>query len=101
MTRVSKAIVLKCRSAVADAMGHADDKDVVDYRQHIMKSLEQQTAALGQILSGAGPDRKHAGAYGNIGVVGLHRAEVVRGQGAGRCGQTRSLEGAGRTSPNA
>jgi cytochrome c556 len=37
------------------AVGHTDDKDVVDYRQHIMKSLEQQTAALGQILSGAGP----------------------------------------------
>jgi cytochrome c556 len=33
----------------------ADNKDVVDYRQHIMKSMEQQTAALGQILSGAGP----------------------------------------------
>jgi cytochrome c556 len=33
----------------------ADNKDVVDYRQHIMKSMEQQTAALGQILSGVGP----------------------------------------------
>lgn len=36
-------------------VGRADDKDVVEYRQHIMKSLEQQAAALGQIISGAGP----------------------------------------------
>lgn len=56
--RVSKAV------AVGVALGatlllplasRADDKDVIDYRQHIMKSLEHQTAALGQILSGAGP----------------------------------------------
>jgi cytochrome c556 len=36
-------------------VGHTDDKDVIEYRQRIMKSLEQQTAVLGQILSGAGP----------------------------------------------
>jgi cytochrome c556 len=29
----------------------ADDKDVVDYRQHIMNTLNEQSAALGQILS--------------------------------------------------
>jgi cytochrome c556 len=29
----------------------ASDKDVIDYRQHIMKSLNEQAAALGQILS--------------------------------------------------
>ena len=34
----------------------ADDKDVIDYRQHIMNSLDEQTAALGEILSGAVPD---------------------------------------------
>lgn len=33
---------------------HADDnknKDIIDYRQHIMKTLNEQSAALGQILS--------------------------------------------------
>ncbi|HEY6640897.1 cytochrome c [Povalibacter sp.] len=35
--------------------GQADDKDVLEYRQRIMKSLQEQTAAFGQILSGAGP----------------------------------------------
>jgi len=30
---------------------YADDKDVIDYRQHIMNTLSEQAAALGQILS--------------------------------------------------
>lgn len=34
----------------------ADDEDVIAYRQHIMNSLQEQTAALGKILSGAVPD---------------------------------------------
>ena len=58
MMRVSRAMFLNVTLGIAlllPAMGHADDKDVIEYRQHIMKSLEQQTAALGQILSGAGP----------------------------------------------
>ena len=33
----------------------ADDKDVIDYREHIMKSLNEQSAALGQILMMAVP----------------------------------------------
>src|SRR4051812_4109116 len=58
MMRMSKAVALNITLgmiALMPMVGHTDDKDVVDYRQHIMKSLEQQTAALGQILSGAGP----------------------------------------------
>ena len=34
----------------------ADDKDVIDYRQHVMNTLNEQSAALGQILSTAIPD---------------------------------------------
>lgn len=34
----------------------ADDQDVIDYRKHIMNTLEAQTAALGMIMSGAIPD---------------------------------------------
>src|SRR5678815_4118900 len=30
---------------------YADDKDVIDYREHIMNTLNEQAAALGQILS--------------------------------------------------
>lgn len=58
MMRVSKAVTLGVTlgaTLLLPLVGHTDDKDVVDYRQHIMKSLEHQTAALGQILSGAGP----------------------------------------------
>jgi hypothetical protein len=28
-----------------------DDQEVIDYREHIMKTLNEQSAALGQILS--------------------------------------------------
>jgi cytochrome c556 len=34
----------------------ADDQDVIDYRRHIMETLDAQTAALGMIMSGAIPD---------------------------------------------
>jgi cytochrome c556 len=34
----------------------ADAQDTIDYRQHIMKTLNEQAAALGEILSGAIPD---------------------------------------------
>lgn len=34
----------------------ADDKDTIEYRQHIMKSLDAQVAILGMILSGAAPE---------------------------------------------
>jgi cytochrome c556 len=58
MIRASKAVAVGVALGVMTLLpmvGHTDDKDVVDYRQHIMKSLEHQTAVLGQILSGAGP----------------------------------------------
>jgi cytochrome c556 len=41
---------------VATALARADDGDVIDYRQHIMNTLEEQSQALGLILSGAVPD---------------------------------------------
>jgi cytochrome c556 len=33
-----------------------DNKDVIDYRQHIMSTLNEQAGALGEILSSAIPD---------------------------------------------
>ena len=35
----------------APFVARADDKDVIDYREHIMKALDEQTAALGMIVS--------------------------------------------------
>ena len=32
-------------------VARADDKDVIDYREHIMKTLDAQTAAIGMIVS--------------------------------------------------
>ena len=39
-----------------DKAVHADDKAIVDYREHIMNTLNEQSAALGQILSTTVPD---------------------------------------------
>ena len=38
------------------AQALAADKDVIDYRESVMKALKEQSAALGQILSGSVPD---------------------------------------------
>lgn len=40
----------------ASGVAAADDEDTIAYRQHIMHSLQEQTAALGKIMSGAVPD---------------------------------------------
>jgi cytochrome c556 len=42
-------------AALTPAVG-ADEKDAVEYREHLMKTLHEQSEALGQILSGAIPD---------------------------------------------
>jgi len=44
-------------TAVSTAPGaKADDKDAIDYREHIMKSLNEQAAAIGMILSTVVPE---------------------------------------------
>jgi len=43
-------------AALTPAAAQADDRDAVAYRQHIMNTLNEQAAALGQILAGAAPD---------------------------------------------
>jgi cytochrome c556 len=52
MTALCVCFTLLCLAPTV----HADDKDVIEYRQHIMNTLNEQTAALGQILSNAVPD---------------------------------------------
>lgn len=42
-------------SAVPAAQS-AEPKDAIDYRQHVMRAMDAQTAALGMTLSGAIPD---------------------------------------------
>jgi cytochrome c556 len=38
-------------AAIPAVAGAAEDKDVIDYRQHIMETLDAQTAAIGMIVS--------------------------------------------------
>jgi cytochrome c556 len=40
---------------VSTGPAHADDGDVIDYRQHIMRTLKEQADALGLILAGGVP----------------------------------------------
>ena len=40
----------------APIVARADDKDVIDYRQHVMKTLDEQVAAIGMIVSTQIPD---------------------------------------------
>jgi cytochrome c556 len=54
LVKISCALALGAASLLTGA--YADDKDVVDYREHVMNTLNEQAAALGQILSTAVPD---------------------------------------------
>lgn len=57
---MKRSATIKCVFALAllqvSGGAFADDQDVIDYRQHIMNTLNEQAAALGEILSGAVPD---------------------------------------------
>jgi cytochrome c556 len=54
-----RAVPLSCRLALAAALvlptAHASDEDAIEYREHIMTSLNAQAAVLGQIVSTAIP----------------------------------------------
>jgi cytochrome c556 len=54
MLRFPAALILALSLLPAAAAG--DDQDVIDYRKHIMNTLDAQVAALGMIMSGAIPD---------------------------------------------
>lgn len=54
---------------------YADDKDVIDYRQHTMNTLNEQAAALGQILSQAIPDDN---VVGHLDALALAAATAVK-----------------------
>jgi cytochrome c556 len=55
---VRLAWVLAVLAAGIEVAAHADptDKDVIDYREHVMNTLNEQSAALGEILSTVVPD---------------------------------------------
>jgi cytochrome c556 len=56
MTHTQKTIAPLLLAAIfLPAVVSADDQDVIDYRQHVMKTLDAQAAAVGMILSNAIP----------------------------------------------
>lgn len=42
-------------AATASTLARADDQDVIDYREHIMKTMGEQAAAISQILQQKAP----------------------------------------------
>ncbi len=53
---MSVALIVSSAQAAEDF----EDQDVIDYRQHIMKTMDEQTAAVGKIMSYAVPDEHFA-----------------------------------------
>jgi cytochrome c556 len=55
MTRKRFALLLATLTIVYQQAGRADDQDVIDYRQLIMKQLDAESQALGMMVSGQIP----------------------------------------------
>jgi cytochrome c556 len=53
--RIVNGLAIGVMLAVSSAAVLADDQDVIDYRQHIMKTMEEQTAAIEMILQNKAP----------------------------------------------
>jgi cytochrome c556 len=58
MNRIIRALGALTLAALPliSTVAWADDEDTIAYRKHIMRTLDEQTAALGMILSGAIPE---------------------------------------------
>ena len=58
MNRIIRALGALTLAALPliSTVARADDEDTIAYRKHIMRTLDEQTAALGMILSGAIPE---------------------------------------------
>jgi cytochrome c556 len=58
MNRIPRvlSVLLLAAAPFASTVAQADDEDTIAYRKHIMKTLDEQTAAIGMILSGVIPD---------------------------------------------
>ncbi|GLR90989.1 c-type cytochrome [Bradyrhizobium iriomotense] len=55
VTRMYGVVAMVTALIASNAIA-ADDKEIIDYREHIMKTLNEQSAALGMMLSMAVPD---------------------------------------------
>jgi cytochrome c556 len=54
--RLAWAVAVLAAGVAVAAHADSTDKDVIDYRQHVMNTLNEQSAALGEILSTVVPD---------------------------------------------
>jgi cytochrome c556 len=71
-TIAAVGLCLAICAAAAPPIAAAEDKDAIEYRQHVMKSLDAQTAVLGMILSGAVPDDNLVNHLETIAMIAQH-----------------------------
>ena len=75
MMRLGAALAGLVAGLALQAPAAADPQDTIDYRQHIMNTLNEQAAALGEILSGAIPDDN---AIAHMDVLALAAATALK-----------------------
>ena len=78
--------------------GRADDQDVIDYRQHVMKTMGEQMGAIGMILQNKVPPDNFALHLKVLAITATQAKIGVRAQGPGRRCQARGVGGLGRIS---
>ena len=74
----------------------ADDQDVIDYRRHIMETLDAQVRALGMIMSGAIPDDNVVAHIDIIAQTAATALKAFEPKVEGGDSQARGLVGLGR-----
>lgn len=55
MRHIGATVIVATLFLSVAGTSYADDKDIIEYRQHIMKTLQEQTAIIGEIVSAAVP----------------------------------------------
>jgi hypothetical protein len=56
MRLASGIVAIVSLVAMTTPRAHSDDKDVIEYREHIMNTLNEQSAIIGLMLSTSIPD---------------------------------------------
>lgn len=75
MAAVIIALLVPVSYAADTDESHYSDKDVIAYREHIMNALNEQSSALGQILSTAVPDDN---AVAHLQIIALSASTALR-----------------------
>ena len=70
--RAAAGLCLALCTGLAPPIAAAEDKDTIQYRQHIMRPMDAQTAILGMALSGAIPEDNLVSHLETIAMIAQH-----------------------------